>query len=463
MAFVRTPLGDPAADAARFLRRLAFIILFIVAPLSEVLSHGLIYVLLPIGAAVFVIAAFLDSGDAAPRRLLTGLLAALVRPVGLAAGFLAFWAALSLIWTPFPADAIGKLARTLLTVALAMVSIIALPERSKVANIYLLPIGIAATALATCVMLLVGLDWFRLGQTGDSILAQRCIMSLVMLLWAGVAGLALRQRFILAAALAFTVAAAALTGFVPAALTALMMGALVYAAAMSRPLRAARVIAIAFVVLILGAPLFVVLLNPLLAALKVSLAGPIGIFANLVVHEWPRFVTGHGLDMAERAIDLGILPPETPRSFVFLLWYELGVVGVAGFLFLLTTVLEAAAALPAHAAPAVLATLTAGLIIGLFGAETTQLWWETLLGIVAIALALIARAHPRAQRPRAPAATAGVADEEATRRFDRDAAYRAAAYPEAAYSEAAYTEETYPEETYSEEAYPEETYPETDR
>ncbi len=60
--------------------------------------------------------------------------------------FLAFWSALSLIWTPFPGDAAARLGRTLLTAGIAMLAIVSLPERTKISNIYLLPIGVAITA-----------------------------------------------------------------------------------------------------------------------------------------------------------------------------------------------------------------------------------------------------------------------------------------------------------------------------
>jgi hypothetical protein len=416
MLFARTPLGDPAADAARFLCRLACFILFIVAPCAEVFSLGLLYVLFPVGAAVLIIAGLLvGGGEVAPRRLI----AVALTSIGMAVAFLAFWSGLSLIWTPFPGDAAARLARTLLTAGITLLAIMALPERSKISNIYLLPAGVAVTAVASLLMMLFGQDWFRQGATPDSSLAQRCIMSIVMLLWPALGALALRERFIMAVSLACVVAAATLAGFVQVALLALMAAALTYVAAMSHPQRIAKIIAIVFVVLLLAAPLFVAVLYPILIWTHLASAGPIGVFADLVVHEWPRFVTGHGLDMVERGIDIGLLPQDTPRSFVFVLWYELGVVGVAGFVFFMTAVLLAVAALPQHAAPAYLALLVTGLVIGFFGAETMQLWWLSLNGIAAVALAILAKAHPRAKRPLAPAADADEADIEEV--FEEDA------------------------------------------
>ena len=140
------------------------------------------------------------------------------------------------------------------------------------------------------------------------------------------------------------------------------------------------------------------------SATHLPIGGSILVFSNLVVHEWPRFITGHGLAMVERGIDVGLLPANTPLSIVFMLWYELGVVGVAGFVFVLAASLLAARKMPAHAAPAFLALIAAGIVIAMLGAETAQLWWLTLNSIAAIAMAILVKAHPRSKRPRAPMA-----------------------------------------------------------
>ncbi len=399
MILVRDPFGDPAAAAARFLRRLAFIILMIVAPVGEVLSRGVLYILLPVGAAILVIAGLLDGAELARRRIVD----AFMTSIGIAVVFLTFWAALSLVWTPFPIDAGAQLGRTLLTGFITFLAIVSLPERARISNIYLLPVGVAITSVAAFLMILFGPDTFWQAADPDTTLAQRCIMSVSILLWPALGALALRERFIMAAALAFVVAAAVLAVFTQIALIALLVATLAYVIAMTDALRTARIIASALAVLMLGAPLFVALLYPFIVLAHAAYGSPILVFSDLVVHEWPRFITGHGLDMAERAIALGLLPPDTPRSIVFTLWYELGIVGVAAFTFLASAVLLAVGRLPQHVAPAILAALVAGLVIAIFGAETIQLWWITLNGMAAIALALLVKAHPQSKRPLAPA------------------------------------------------------------
>jgi hypothetical protein len=408
MRFLRPPLGDPAAEAARFLQRLAFIILMIAAPCTEVLSHSALYVLLPVGAGILIVAGLVSGALRTPRRFI----ASVASPVAVAVGFLAFWAALSLAWTLFPVDAAERLGRTLLTGGIAMLAILAQPERTKISNLYLLPIGVALTAAATLLMVLFGSSTFWLGANPDYTFAQRCVMSIAVLVWPAIGALALREHFIIAASLALLVFATVLAAFLQVGLGALMAAAVVYVAATSNPGRTAKMTGYAVSIVFLGAPLAVVLLYAVAIRTHLALfaphalghANPIVVFSELVVHQWPRFITGHGLNSAQSAIDIGLLPQDAPRSIIFTLWYELGVVGVAGFAFLTMTVLVAAGNASALAAPAILAALVAGLVIAVFGTETTQLWWLTLNAIAAIALGLLARAHPAAKRPPAPAA-----------------------------------------------------------
>ncbi|MGH6681982.1 MAG: hypothetical protein ACREDL_24305, partial [Bradyrhizobium sp.] len=245
MALLRSPLGDPAVEAAQFLRRLAFIILMIVAPLAEVVSHGALYVLFPVGAVVLIIGGLLVGGEQAPRRIL----AACQTRVGIAAASLILWSALSLVWTLLPGDAAARLMRTLLTAAVAWIAIASLSERAKIANIYLLPIGVALTAIATLLTVLFGPDSFWMGPNPDFTLAQRCIMSMVILLWPALGALLLREHVILAALVAIVVIAATVAGFVEVALVALVIAALIYIVATRDSARTARFVTICLAIL----------------------------------------------------------------------------------------------------------------------------------------------------------------------------------------------------------------------
>jgi hypothetical protein len=397
MFAARTPFGDPAVEAARLLCRLALIILMILTPAAELFSNGALYVLLPVGASVLVISGWLSSG-------LRGchLGAVLLTPMGLAALFLAFWAGVSLAWTPFPAEAGARFGRALGTGLVVLFAIAFLPERTKAANLYLLPIGVAVTAIATSVLVTFGPQSFWQGVNPDATLAQRCLVSVTILLWPALGALALRERWLLAAGLAVAVTTAALTDFFEIALAAIALGCVVYTIAVTSTIRTAQVLAFAFAALVLLAPVFAFGAFLLADVAQVPHSGSAISVAAAVIEDWPRLITGHGLGMAQQAIDLGALPPDTPRSILFTIWYELGFLGAVALAILGGRVFIAAGRAPPHVAPPLLAGLVAGLVIALWGTETTQLWWMTLNGLDAIAFALLFNGHARAKRPLAP-------------------------------------------------------------
>src|SRR5947209_1547364 len=93
--------NDPAADAAKLLLLVAFAMLFVATPLAATISRQAIYSLLPIGAILILAAASL-SIETSGLEVASARLATLTALVGLS---LVFWAALSIIWTPFPAEA----------------------------------------------------------------------------------------------------------------------------------------------------------------------------------------------------------------------------------------------------------------------------------------------------------------------------------------------------------------------
>ncbi len=398
MFAARPAFGDPAAEAARFLCRLALIILMILTPLAETAAHGVLYVLLPVGASVLVISGALSGGIRGREHFFDQL----ISPIGLTALFLAFWAALSLIWTPFSAEAAARFGKALGTGVVVLFAIAFLPEKTKASNLYLLPIGVGITAIVTALIILFGPQTFWKGADPDYTLAQRCIMSVSILLWPALGALALREHWITAAALAAVVTMAALTAFEPIALVAIAVGAVVYAIAMTQALRTAEVAAFAMVCVVLLAPIFALFALPVTALAHLPRNGSVFVFANVVATHWPRLITGHGLDFAARAIELGVLPPDAPRGILFTIWYELGLLGAVAFAILSACVFLAAGRAAPHAAPALIAGLVAGLVIALLGAETTQLWWITLSGLAAIAFALLLKGHPRAKRPPAP-------------------------------------------------------------
>ena len=102
MAWVpNTTPRDDAADAARFLTRLAYAVLAIGAPVGLLLHPIALYLLFPVGVALLIFAAALDPSAIERRRW-----PRIVRsPVALLILALLAWAALSILWTPFRVEA----------------------------------------------------------------------------------------------------------------------------------------------------------------------------------------------------------------------------------------------------------------------------------------------------------------------------------------------------------------------
>ena len=395
--------SDPPAEAAaKVLIRLGLAALFVALPCTGIFWRGAIYVLLPVGATLILIGAMLD----APRHIGRRLHGALVSPVGCAALFLTFWACLSLLWTPFPEEAADRFFKSASTTVLAVLVAVYLPQKTKTLDLYLLPIGLAAASVATLALALFGSSWFLGGFEFDETLFERSMITSIVLVWPALGMLSFREHWISAAILAILVAAVALAGFAQIALLATGAGAFTFAVAMSGPARTARVLAWLFGLLIMFAPAL-----PLIYRLALRLSGfepgagsaPMLIWSDLIVSQWPRLITGHGFDFVHQGLSFGYLPERSPRSLLFVIWYDLGLAGAAGFMILVVQTFLSAGAIPAKAAPALLAGLVAILTIAILGIATAQIWWVTLLDCDAIAFAILLKGIDRAQRPDAQA------------------------------------------------------------
>jgi hypothetical protein len=391
--------SDPPAEAAaRVLIRLGLAALFVALPCTGIFWRGAIYVLLPVGATLILLGAVLDS-PRHPGRTLRG---ALVSPAGGAALFLAFWACLSLLWTPFPEEAADRFFKSAGTTVLAVLVAVYLPQKTKTLDLYLLPAGLAVASLATLALALFGTSWFLGGFEFDETLFERSMITAIVLVWPALGILSFREHWISAAILAILAAAVALAGFAQIALLATGAGAFTFAVAMSGPARTARVLAWVFGSLILFAPAL-----PLLYQIVLKLAGfeagagsaPMLIWGDLIVSQWPRLITGHGFDFVHQGLSFGYLPERAPRSLLFVVWSDLGLAGAAGFMVLVVQSFRSAGAIPTKAAPALLAGLVAILTIAMLGIATAQIWWVTLLDCDVIAFAILLKGIDKAQRP----------------------------------------------------------------
>jgi hypothetical protein len=388
----------PAEAAAKLLIRLGLGTLFLGLPFTGIFWRGAIYVLLPVGAILVLAGALLDAPAHPARRLWQALTA----PPAAVAVFVNLWAGLSLVWTPFPAEASIRFLQSFAAAILAGLAAVYMPQLTKPVDFYLLPVGLALTSAATIILAFFDTPWFFGGFAFDETLFERALITAIVLVWPALGLLSVRENWIAAASLAILVAAVALVGFAQIALLAMGAGALIFATAMSGPERTARVL----VWLMPG--LFV--LSPALpwfyqAGLRLAgvEAGPVSapmlIWSDLVVSQWPRLITGHGYDFVNRGLNYGYMPARTPTSLLFVLWFDFGLVGTAGFAFLLVLLFKAAGRMPANGASSILAGLAAILIIGILGIATSQIWWLTLVACDGIAFAVLVKAADKGKRP----------------------------------------------------------------
>jgi hypothetical protein len=395
----REGLTDPAGAAARLLLRLGLILLMGVIPVGELFFYGPLYVLLPVGACIVILAGRIAREDQERPRLTIVLRS----PIAGAVLFLFVWAGLSLLWTPFPNEAVARYFKAFGTLVVVFFAIWSLPAKTKAENLYLLPVALAVAAVATILLTTLAPQIFWQGTNPDATLAQRSVMTLTILLWPAIGALALREKWLLAAGLAGIVIAAVLSTFIQVALVAIALASVVYAVAVSEPQRVGQILGFGLAALVLLAPGAALATLAIAGLAHVPNVGPGFVFADLVMQQWPRFITGHGLDFATRAIEVGVLPPGTPHSLLFKIWYELGLLGAVAFSVLAAATFIAAGRTPIYIAPALLAGLVAGLVVAVWGVETTQIWWISLSGLDAIAFALMSKGLPLAHRPLAPA------------------------------------------------------------
>ena len=246
--------ADPSADAAAMLRRLGFALLFFGFPVSALFARRAIVIVAPVAVVLILLAAMLDGGARAP---VDKLLAVLSSRAGLAGGILFFWAILSLLWTPFVVEASERLLNILAMVAMAMVGYLAVPDRMRSANLYILPVGVGMAALMGMIAL------FREGPMGEAQSLDRGMILLVLLLWPALTWLHSRGRNLEALLLAVIVALGALFAADSLALQALSIGAFAFALTAVMPAAGSRLIAGVMAGLLLLAPLLPFILEPL--------------------------------------------------------------------------------------------------------------------------------------------------------------------------------------------------------
>lgn len=390
-------LYDPAKDAARLLGWFGLTVLMIGAPVVGVVSRRALLVLLPVGLAILAAGYVLSVSHVGLRALRN----AFATQIGLCGLFLGGWTVLSMAWTPFPEVALPRLAATAATVLAAAIIIAHLPERRARPYLYLLPVGVALTAVVTIGLALLGPASFRGGTEFDPSLLERSILTVTVLLWPAIAALAAFARWRIAAALAALVSACLLAADARIGMAVFAAAALTFAAGVGNAQRLGKVLAVAFAGLVVLAPLLPFALAPLARSVPPVGAGTVSAMTDwrdLVASDLPRLLTGHGLDEARLGAAQGFLPPHTPRTILFEVWYDLGLLGAVALAALFAFGLRAAGEAASHVAPPLLGGVVATLAIAIFGVATAELWFVTLVSLQAIAFGLVARSS-RSSRP----------------------------------------------------------------
>lgn len=398
----RVPLSsrDPARDAAALLRRLGFAVLTVGVPTMSLVSRRGVVLMLPIGAALLVLAASLDRGarhlaESADRLTSSHGLAAMIFGLG--------WMAVTLAWSPDPAASAARLGGLFGMLGLALVAYLSLPERTRVANMYLAPVGVAIAAAIAIGLSIVAQPGSDLDEDGRSL--GRGVSVLVLFIWPAIAWLRSRDRDVEAACLTILVAVAAVLGPALAPPVALVVGCLAF---LLTSASARTGVAIVGILVVAGIALAPVLPFMPAAATLAKLGLPAGAW-QLDLDAWSAFarldpwrlLTGAGFDTLFRARFAGIVPANLPVTPLIQIWYELGLVGALSGALAVWMALKGASVSYPRLLPGIVAGLAAACTLGCLGIGAGQAWWPGALVILGLLFVGAERGQYRTRRPRA--------------------------------------------------------------
>jgi hypothetical protein len=391
--------ADPALDAAALLRRLGFFGLFVVLPVMAQVARRASVILAPIAVILLIIASVIDRRQRpvrpATRRLLTA-------PAFLAAMLVVFWSALSLTWTPFLGPAVERLVNLTATVGLALLGYLALPDRMRSANLYLLPLGLVAGAIVAIVLGLFGAHMGPPGAEDDGAL-DRGLVLLILLVWPALAWLRSRRRDREALALALLVALALTVQPDATQIAALAVGAIAFAVTSYRQRLGVQLTAILSAALLAAAPLLPFLARPIGSAVLGPLAPTVlslKSWQKVVTTDPVRLITGHGFETALRGRLVGLLPLNAPTTALFEFWYELGIVGALAAAFALYASIRRAGRDGPALVPGAMGCFAAAFTVACLSVGLTAIWWLTTLAIATVVFVAVERGQFRTSRPK---------------------------------------------------------------
>jgi hypothetical protein len=389
--------ANPSADAAAMLRRLGFAILFFAVPLAALFTRRALVVMAPLAVILLVLASVLDGSARHAWDKLTALAASAGGVAGLV---LLFWAGLSLVWTPFLPQASERLLNIIGMALMGLGGYLAIPERMRSANLYLLPVGVGLAALIAISLTITGGS--RIDPEGLSL--ERGMLMLVLLLWPAIAWLHSRGRNLEAIGLALAVGVCSLLTRDGLPLYGLAAGAVVFVITAWNPVFGSRLTGFVMAGLLLFAPVLPFILKPVAAGLlgaNSPTALGLEVWRRIILEEPLRLLTGHGLETALRGRFFGLVPPSAPSTLLFEIWYELGLVGAAAGSVLLYQAVIGAKSHRASVAPGIMAAFACAYTLGCLGIGTAQVWWFTALVVLVLIFVAIERGQFRTKRPKA--------------------------------------------------------------
>jgi exopolysaccharide production protein ExoQ len=365
------------------------------APFLAMFSRRAVAVIVPIATALLILAAALDGRlPTALRRLGRSLLS--YRTLALL--LILVWAAVTILWTPKPANAAGRLPGIILTILLFSIAIACLRSRVRLSNVNLIPIGMAIASVALALEFVPHSPLAEWVDTGtDDTESVRAAMLLTLLIWPAIGSLLARGRNWQALLLCLITILALWLVHNLVVFTAFIAGILVMMVALWRPRLAARIVrTVVLCLLVLAPPIGWLMARYGGFLLPAEGDQLVGIWRDVTYAIPGHLLGGFGYDSSSwltRGAGGQLLA--SPRNAALQIWLELGVIGVALSALALWTAFRAMERQDDRSTPAAAAVGTSAAIMMFSGLAAWQTWWLMSLGLTSVSLAFLSRLGSR--------------------------------------------------------------------
>ena len=234
-------------------------------------------------------------------------------------------------------------------------------------------------------------------------LDDRAAITLAVMVWPGMAALAIRRHIIWASLLGIGIALLLILTHQLACILIMALATAVYAISTTAQEKLAHWLGLGFGVLILLGPVLILLLG-LFASPDSTLGAYSAALRQSLLSDFARLITGRGLGASSHSA-LGLLDPTAAHWLGFELWFDLGLLGVCAMISLIYSSFIACKQIHASLSGFVLACMTSIVLFALIGQGFAQIWWLTLLSVTAIAFQAVKNGHYRRHRPGAKSST----------------------------------------------------------